>query len=82
MYTLRTIQEDEVIINEEIGDHYTLVRAGTPKFNEWIDLAIKCKDSQKKCVAIIHGPKAYYRPIYSGNGYYVMTDEGKTFERI
>lgn len=82
MYTLRTIQENEIIVNEELGDHYTLVRKESKLFEEWCLTASMTESSAKSCVAIIHAPKTYYKPLYLGNSYYVMTDEGKTFERI
>lgn len=95
MYTLRIIEEtradeklpfDQVIINCELGDTYTkFCKGNSPLFAVFLnDYPEECK---KQIRDFIQDEKGKLHPIFSNDlnhtwNYFIMTDSGKTFERL
>ena len=81
MYTLRVINE-EITSNHIIGEGYQLVKKGQKHFDDYCKRAGLSPKSKEVCFGIIHSSGLGYWGLYEGNEYYVMTESGKTFERL
>lgn len=94
MYTLRSIDDNQGVSNHSLGDFYSKVdRLNNPeRFSELFKNVFNEKsDYEKKSVpsttdeivtAFIISNNDYIIPIYSSHSNYIMTESGKTFERI
>ena len=95
MFTLRIIEEvrdnenapfEQVIENFEIGISYSIIRKGFSKefdefMKEW------SKDIDKNVIAVLKCENGQEFHIFKNNelmrySYFIMTDSGKTFERL
>lgn len=95
MYTIRRITESGVEMNKSLGDSYTLVHRAYnykefSKVYERIygkchvaDLDETADDESKNCFAFVTGEGgAYVQPLYCTQRNYIMSSDGKTFDRI
>jgi len=95
MYTLRIIEEirdretkvfDQIISNHALGSCYTFVKKGTKFFDEC--LKNKYPETDKTTVSglvLTETGNVWFLKVPEvnrRNTYYVMTDTGKTFERL
>lgn len=96
MYTLRIIEEkrkdekssfEQIIENQELGDAYTVFHKGiTKEFDSRMDTEFKDFDkSQVRALVVGSNGKSFFilnnKDNYQ-NTYYIMTDGGKTLERL
>ena len=80
MYTLRILTRDHETLNFSLGDSYTVSFKGSSIFEEQI---AKTGGSLKGMVrSVIHGGNGLNTIVTSDQTYFVMTDSGKTFERL
>lgn len=96
MYTLRVIEEtrkdekspfSQIIRNHELGSSYSKIvkEHNLTEFNHLIEEHTFFE--KDRIIAIIDGGNGEIFPIYDNtenerNNYFVMTENGKTFERI
>jgi len=94
MYTLRRILEDDAVINFGLGSSYTVIRKGSERFEEiskdyWGKIYKDVKDSKLNLRVAERDNEAFIVAEDGTNHFilpwqrnYVMTDSGKTFERL
>ena len=94
MFILRTIQASGVAINTELGEQYLVIQRFVhpelfrTQFEEYYgknhvaDLDEKSDDTTKGCVGFIHNSESEVLPLLKHDQYYIMTESGKTFEKI
>jgi hypothetical protein len=83
MYTLRQVTPNGVIHNEFIGTKYSVIHRSKAS-NEFESLCeIEKRDLKSPIIAFVlsEGGKVAY-PIWEGAEYFIVTESGKTFERI
>jgi len=80
MYTLRTIEQDGQMSNQSLGENYSVTYKATCKDYEKVaNGAI----TNKRTYAIIVGNNGkVVFPLFDNRKYFVMTERGKTFERL
>ena len=79
MYTLR-VKTERALQNIALGESYSVSYPGSPVFEmEYKQLEGSIKD-ELKCV--LHGESGLCFLIVSSGEYYIMTDSGKTFEKL
>jgi hypothetical protein len=96
MYTLRIIEEkrdndnvpfEQVIENHELGSSYTKIKKGVSKEFDTIMKDLFPEESKLEVESLVCGEneKVFFilsRTILRNNAYFIMTDSGKTFERL
>ena len=96
MYTLRIIEEvrkskdqpfEQVIENFEIGDAYTVIKKGSS--SEYSDIVRRLfpEEDDSDVDKIVCGENrktffAYVKTDLRNHAYFIMTESGKTFERL
>ncbi|MFX0011349.1 MAG: hypothetical protein ACFE9R_13620 [Candidatus Hermodarchaeota archaeon] len=83
MYTLRIINEDNTVSNQYLGDNYTVTHCSTSP-EEFKEL---CRDftieNDLGVYAILVGENC--KEVWAlrpGKKYFIMTESGKTFEKL
>lgn len=94
MFILRTIQDSGVAINTELGDEYLVIQRFVhpelfkAQFEEYYgknhvaDLDESSDETTKRCAGFIHNSKSEVLPLLKQYQYFIMTESGKTFEKI
>lgn len=80
MYTLRIITPDHIVTNQNLGDWYTVSRKGSPVFEK--EISLMGGSGVSEIEAFVHGESNCCVVVAPGSDYYVMTESGKTFERL
>ena len=86
MFALRIVHEDKAISNQSLGDNYTVTYkdVSPEKFNELFKhFDIESLKNSKDCYALLAG--AYCKevwPIMPNRAQFIMTESGKTFEKL
>ena len=85
MFILRSVNKKSGLTsNREIGDRYTLTYAGADDFEKIkqdSDWESGCED-HRMIGAFLSNHNGRIEALVTFNEYYVMTETGKTFERI
>lgn len=81
MFILRIVFNSGVTHNQVLGNHYQIIRPENEKdFNH---LLKKACHKDETIGFILHGAnESESWPIYENHKYYIMTESGKTFERV
>jgi len=80
MYTLRILTKNHETLNFSLGESYTVSFKGSSVFEEKTSGMVgSVKDNVK---AVIQGENSLNTIITCDQTYFVMTDSGKTFERL
>ena len=81
MFILRMIDKDRMTRNYELSDNYSVVsKLSNPKeFQDFCDMHDVLPDIYD---GIISDEDGKFFPLDKGTHYYVMTESGKTFERL
>ena len=79
MYTLRIINKNGNQFNQNLGDNYHVIRKGQENFEEAKKPAVT---NDNTFAVIIYNDGKDVFPLFSDNENYVMTDTGKTFEKL
>jgi len=81
MYTLRKITKTGTQLNFALGDYYYLVQAQNPEFKK---MAEELEVDPNEVSGFVSGqdPSKPAHCLYVGHQNYIMTDSGKTFQRI
>lgn len=81
MYTLRIISENDKLrtANQSLGNDYSVTYKNSPLFEETSKPAI-CNENTYAVVVGNEGKIVY--PLFKGNDYFIMTESGKTFEKL
>lgn len=93
MYTLRTIDEGcrTKVYNQNLGENYTTVynkqeesdNKRLSKANDDYEvLSKKCIVNENTYAILVADNGKIIIPLFSGNEYFIMTENGKTFERL
>lgn len=84
MYTLRQITPDGIHRNQCLGSHYSVIyrQWHGEKFTELLGKTDTHPDQHKVFAIVLFQNGSDEYPLYSGFHYYIMTESGKTFERI
>lgn len=91
MYTLRTIYREKggwhevgVETNTALGHSYTTIRKDRSplQFKEEVDRNGWVSSPGSDIYAIVRNPEGELNPLYSNCDHFIMTESGKTFERI
>lgn len=93
MFILRTISKDMVSLNKELGDEYEVIS----RFESYDLFKDIFKDvfyqdhvadgdpgankSTKSCIGFLQARTSTF-PLYDDEKYYVMTENGRTFENL
>lgn len=84
MYTLREIDRKLGTSNTALGDHYSVIMKAVNE-KQFLETV---KQWDEKCLKDLYGLVVFdgadgsLMPLYKGREYYVMTDSGKTFEKL
>jgi hypothetical protein len=82
MYTLRTITEKNVTSNLYLGEHYKKYSSDHDEYDKMInDLVDKPYQDQVKCI-ILYDNSTQQVPVFNTNQNYIMSESGKTFEKL
>jgi hypothetical protein len=81
MFILRMIDENRMTRNYELSDNYSVVsKLSNPKeFQDFCDMHNVLPEAYD---GIISDENGKFFPLDKNTHYYVMTESGKTFERI
>lgn len=92
MYTLRRISSDDVEMNKNLGDSYTVIdKEKNPddfvlNLIEYFSVKRDTKDFDfyvDRVYKFIVGQYGIYiQPLYKGQQAYIMTSDGKTFDNL
>ena len=81
MFILRMIDENRMTCNYELSDNYSVVsKIYNPK--EFQDFCDMHQVMPEFCDGIISDENGKFFPLHKDTHYYVMTENGKTFERL
>lgn len=81
MFILRMIDENRMTRNYELSDNYSVVsKIYNPK--EFQDFCDMHQVMPEFCDGIISDENGKFFPLDKDTHYYVMTESGKTFERL
>ena len=81
MFILRVINKDKAVSNYELGNSYNYYRKSEHCYDKFIDnenKGVSCEGS----VGIITGQSSGIHHVIECKEYWIMTSDGKTFERI
>jgi len=81
MYTFRILSVEHVVTNHEIGNSYSVSYPGSIPFERYFkqfDGTLKKEDNK----AVIEGENGFITAIEKDTTCFIMTDYGKTFERL
>jgi hypothetical protein len=80
MYTLRILTKNHETLNFNLGESYTVSHKGSFAFDEKTEgMGGSLKENIK---SVIMGENGVNAIVTSDQTYFVMTDSGKTFERL
>ena len=81
MFILRMIDENRMTCNYELSDNYSVVsKHYNPKeFQDFCDMHNVLPEAYD---GIISDENGKFFPLHKDTHYYVMTENGKTFERL
>lgn len=84
MYTLRTIRTNYPIANQCLGDHYhTILKESTPEeFKKTCEIYWNEPEPEQTYGFIVCFNGSKVLPLFAGNFYYIMTENGKTFDNL
>jgi hypothetical protein len=81
MYTLRTVHKEGKSHNQFLGDNYATLYKDT--CDEYEKTAAICTTNENTYAIIVASDGSKLIPLYKGNqDYYIMTERGKTFEKL
>ena len=80
MYTLRVIEQDGRVSNQNLGDNYSVTHKATCK--EYEKLAITATTNERTYAIIVGNDGKVVFPLFDNKNYFVMTENGKTFEKL
>lgn len=83
MFILRTV-DSEGMSNTQLGDYYNVVlkKNNEIKFNENVKHWSKDEKEGLYGIVLFDYDNELIMPLYEGSEYYIMTDSGKTFEKL
>lgn len=80
MYTLRTRHGNTATENQNLGNHYSVFNPVSDYFH---DQTKEMKEDDKKMISgFLVDEKGITYPLHVGYDYYIMTENGKTFEKL
>lgn len=80
MYTLRIMTSDKQVTNHSLGGSYTVSYPSSSIFKKEVSLMDGSEVGKIKC--FLHAENGVCFIIAEGSEYFVMTENGKTFERL
>lgn len=80
MYTLRTVYKDKTVSNINLGASYTVCYPASPAFNK--KTASMDGDRISDIRLFVFSESGTCFVIDGENQYFIMTETGKTFERL
>lgn len=81
MYTLREVTEKKVISNTNLGDSYKVFSHTHDLFKEWTNELISPENRDKVKYWVLHSGNKK-ECLFQENENYIVTESGKTFERL
>lgn len=86
MYTLRIVEKNGIVSNHYLGNSYARIKKDVCKmFSDIIDSeypGIETKDIDSLITGMNGDTFFIYKEETTDNQYFIMTDSGKTFERL
>lgn len=82
MYTFRIIEKSGVISNHELGDAYSVFRKDETKLFSKIMLEEFPDSNQEDITSLVKGQNGAMFFVTKSMRHFIMTDSGKTLERL
>jgi len=80
MYTLRIIEQNGQVSNQNLGDNYSVTYKATCK--EYEKIASVAITNEKTYAIVVGNDGKDVFPLFDNKKYFVMTESGKTFEKL
>jgi hypothetical protein len=82
MYTLRILSNDHVVTNHNLGESYTVSYPGSIPFKRELEAIDGERTPKDRINAVLHNAIGVTFFLTNDSEYFIMTDSGKTFERL
>ena len=80
MYTLRIIEKDGQVSNQNLGENYSVTHKGTCK--DYEKVAANAITNERTYAIVIGNDGKVVFPLFDNKKYFIVTENGKTFERL
>ena len=79
MYTLRIIEQDGQVSNQNLGDNYSVTYKTCKEYEK---IAASATTNERTYAIVVGNDGKVVFPLFDNRKYFVMTESGKTFERL
>lgn len=79
MYTLRIIEQDGQVSNQGLGDNYSVTHKSCSEYEK---VAAGTIATERTYAIVVGNNGKVVFPLFDNKQYFVMTESGKTFERL
>ena len=80
MYTLRIIEQDGQVSNQNLGENYSVTYKAT--CNDYEKVASAAITNERTYAIVVGNNGKVVFPILDNRKYFIMTENGKTFENL
>jgi hypothetical protein len=80
MYTLRIIEKDGQVSNQSLGENYSVTYKATCK--DYEKVASGAVTNERTYAIVVGNDGKVVFPIFDNIKYFIMTENGKTFEKL
>ena len=80
MYTLRIIEQNGQVSNQSLGENYSVTHKETCKDYEKV-ASVAITNERTYAIVVGNSGKVVF-PLFDDRQYFIMTESGKTFEKL